>query len=166
MIRPATTEDARAMGLLRRRACRLAYDGLVDPRQLDQAEDLDIWEQRVAAAPEDSLWVYDADGKVAGFVSALPEAQDQPGVGFLQGLYVDPAAQGAGVGTALHHHAIDVMRDSGASEATLWVLADYERGRQFFEKHGWKQEPGIEDNDSSWHAAHYRYRRSLATSGA
>jgi GNAT superfamily N-acetyltransferase len=161
MIRAAKPGDGEAMGLLRRRACRVAYDGVVDPSLLDGQEDVGVWGQRVEAAPEGALWVWEQDGNVAGFAAALPEAPEQPGVGFLQALYVDPVAQGAGVGRALHDKALDVMRDGGAAEATLWVLAENSRGREFFEGLGWKQEPGIEDNDPSWGVLSYRYRRSL-----
>jgi hypothetical protein len=97
MIRAAKPGDGEAMGLLRRRACRVAYDGVVDPSLLDGQEDVGVWGQRVEVAPE----------------------------------------------------------------GALWVLAENSRGREFFEGLGWKQEPGIEDNDPSWGVLSYRYRRSL-----
>lgn len=137
MIRPANASDAREMGLLRRRACRIAYEGIVDPMRLDEPEDLDVWEQRVQGAEPGTLWVFEADGRVAGFAAAVPTAPEQPGVGFIRGLYVDPAAQGAGVGTALHDKVLDALREAGSTAVTTWVLADYERGRRFVEKLGW-----------------------------
>jgi ribosomal protein S18 acetylase RimI-like enzyme len=161
MIRAAEKDDAEAMGLLRRRAVRVAYDGFVNAQQLDEQEDTSVWERRIGAAPEGSVWVWEQDGKVAGFVAALPEAQDQPGVGFLQALYVDPVAQGAGVGRALHDKALERLRDGGVGEATLWVLADNARGRAFFEGLGWEKEPEIEDNDPDFATLSYRYRRAL-----
>jgi GNAT superfamily N-acetyltransferase len=105
--------------------------------------------------------VWDQDGKVSGFVAVVPEAEGQPGVGFLQALYVDPVAQGAGVGSALHDKALERLREQGVSEATLWVLADHEGGRAFFEGKGWQQEPDVADNDPHWGVETFRYRRAV-----
>ena len=136
----------------------MAYEGFVDPGLLDAQEDTGVWSARIEAAPEGSIWVWDQDGKVSGFVAVVPEAEGQPGVGFVQALYVDPVAQGAGVGSALHDRALERLREQGVGEATQWVLADYERGRTFLEKKGWEREPGVQDNDPTWDVECFRYR--------
>jgi GNAT superfamily N-acetyltransferase len=42
-----------------------------------------------------------------------------------------------GVGRALHSRALGVLRESGFTAATLWVLTGNERARAFYAAMGW-----------------------------
>ena len=155
MIRPAVPDDAEAIDRVHVRAWERAYADFIAPdRQMGARpveERIPRWRERIA----DSVirtWVFDVDGFVAGFASA--------GGGELMALYVDPGAQGAGVGTALLAHAEAAMRAEGAAEAQLWVFSANEHGRRFYESRGWTLVEGSEDQ-GDWAAPGVKYRRAL-----
>jgi GNAT superfamily N-acetyltransferase len=127
VIRPATPDDARAIAELHVRAWHRAYGDFLDVDAMPTVEERDAqWRDRVAGT---DVAVWDQDGLVRGVVVVAP--------GELQLLYVDPPAQGAGVGTALHDHALERLREGGETRATLWVFAANGHGRHFWEARGW-----------------------------
>jgi GNAT superfamily N-acetyltransferase len=132
MIRPATRADARAIAQLEVRAWRWAFADLVADGDLPTVEER---EARWAGGPLDRAAVWDQDGQVVGVVDADAAA------GELRGLYVDPAAQGAGIGAALHDHAATALPDG----ATLWVFAGHGQAREFFGARGWRPDGGRRD---------------------
>ena len=62
-------------------------------------------------------------------------AADTAEVGWL---YVSPDRISEGVGSGLLAQAISRAADQGFVEATLWVYADNERARRFYENAGWQ----------------------------
>ena len=68
--------------------------------------------------------MWDQSGTIAGHAALIGDD--------LRLLYVDPIAQGAGVGTALLRHAQRARR-AGSARAS----AENERARAFYEHHGW-----------------------------
>jgi ribosomal protein S18 acetylase RimI-like enzyme len=52
-------------------------------------------------------------------------------------LHVDPGRWGRGLGRALITEARARLASRGFQEACLWVLADNERARRFYEIDGW-----------------------------
>ena len=133
-----------------------AYTDFIPPDRFPDAEHDDDerlarWRERFGH-PEVRTHVFDANGYVAGFCSA--------GGGELWALYVDPPAQGAGVGTLLLDHAESSMREAGTSEAVLWVYAENEPGRAFYEHRGWRLVEGSEQL-GEWAAPHVEYRKRL-----
>jgi len=69
------------------------------------------------------------DGAAVGAVSV--------GRGYLSTLYVLPAYQGRGVGSALHDLALERLRAMGFEQARLWTLEGNASGRRFYERRGW-----------------------------
>ena len=57
--------------------------------------------------------------------------------GWVHSLYVDPAAQGTGVGSLLLAEATRRIGRAGAATAHLWVFRDNAAGRRFYGRHGW-----------------------------
>lgn len=80
------------------------------------------------------------DDTVHGFASFGPSRDDDAtsGTAELWALYTHPDAWCRGVGAALVASAGSELRARGFSRATLWVLADNERARRFYESHGWR----------------------------
>jgi GNAT superfamily N-acetyltransferase len=153
VIRGATRADARAIAELEVRAWRWAYGDIVDDADMpDVAEREARWRER----PIDGALVWEQGGRVVGVVQIGPAAED-PADGLLRGLYVDPAAQGAGVGTALHDHALAELRAAGFAEATLWVFTANGHAREFFAARGWAPD-GARDRSE---APELRYRREI-----
>lgn len=84
--------------------------------------------------PEVEVYVAEVEGVSAGAVSV---GAVSVGKGFLSTLYVLPAYQGGGIGSALHDLAVERLRAQGFHEARLWTLEGNEAGRRFYERRGW-----------------------------
>jgi GNAT superfamily N-acetyltransferase len=154
VIRPATREDAATIAALEVRAWRWAYVDLVAEEHMPTVAER---EARWVREPLDGASVWDQDGRVVAVVQTGAR-DDEPGVGALRGLYVDPAAQGAGIGAALHDHAVAELAAAGHAAATLWVFTANGHAREFYAARGWAPdgERGVWAGVSQ-----LRYRRTL-----
>ena len=162
MIRRATVSDAAAIAPVHLRGRRSGYAAFLPPEFLDAPPEVAAWQERLAGPFRTLVW--DQDGVVAGFVSFGPcEAVDREpeGTGIVMALYVDPPAQGAGVGTALLDAALESMRAEGLSSAVLWVFRENERARRFYARHGWVEEPESEQPHAELGALELRCRVAL-----
>jgi ribosomal protein S18 acetylase RimI-like enzyme len=98
------------------------------------------------------LYEYPVDAIRADWVAALTDSDTETFVAFeddqavgvvsvgrsvLQTLYVMPDFWGRRIGSALHDHALDRLRESDVQEARLWTLTENHRARGFYEKRGW-----------------------------
>lgn len=124
----AAADVAAVSGLLVR-AWRWAYADIVPEEAMPTIESRELmWQARGTGC----AWVAEVAGRVAGVVAIdLHEPE-------LALLYVDPAAQGAGLGAALHDHALTELRTRGHRHAHLWVLRDSGQGRDFYAHRGWR----------------------------
>jgi GNAT superfamily N-acetyltransferase len=148
VIRRATPDDGAAIAAVQARSWRYAYADIVDPERMpDPEQQAPRFAERIADGAE--VYVYDQDGRVAGF-AALDGNE-------LRAIYVDPPAQGAGVGSALLDAAIDGLRAAGHDEAFLWAFEANGLARAFYERHGWELVPGRQERL----APEVRYRREL-----
>jgi ribosomal protein S18 acetylase RimI-like enzyme len=166
VIRPAGPQDAEALAGLQVRAWWRAYADYVDPERFGTVEERAArWREHLAPGARETL-VFDQDGVVAGFASLGParDAGLPPGTGELMAVYVDPPAQGAGVGGALLTAAEARLEALGYAEAVLSVFARNDHARHVYERRGWTLDPGGE-HDDLWAPA-VRYRRALGTSSA
>jgi ribosomal protein S18 acetylase RimI-like enzyme len=150
VIRAATAADAPALASIQARGWRWAYGDFIAPEEMPvEAEREPVFRE---LAQRGAVRVFDQDGTVVGYASV---ADDE-----LTSLYVDPAAQGAGVGTRLLADAVERMRAGGHRRAWLLVYADNGQGRAFYERHGW-QRVGELLGQGRWRAPGYRYERDL-----
>ena len=155
MIRRATPADAPAIAAVQARTWRHAYADIVDPERMPTVEDqAPRWVAHFDAGGEVHVW--DQDGRVVGFATAGPGRHDAR-VGELYAIYVDPPAQGAGVGSALLATAEQSLRDAGHPIAILWTFEANGLARAFYERHGWRADGGQQVHL----APEVRYRRSL-----
>lgn len=155
MIRKALPADAEAVDRVHVRAWERSYGDFIPPARMKGAEPAENrvawWRERIED-PAVATWVFDLDGFVAGFAAA---GRDE-----LMALYVDPGAQGAGVGSALLEHAEEAMREEGSREAELWVYTANGHGRRFYEARGWQLVEGSENQGDSA-APRLCYRKAL-----
>ena len=156
MIRPVAEGDARAIAELEVRAWRWAYVDVVPEEAMITVEDrVARWTGR----PADGAWVAEVEGRVVGVVQVGPDPGD-PATGLIRGLHVEPAAQGAGLGTALYEHAVAQLRAAGFAEAALWVFEANGHARGFYERRGWAPDGATA---TAAEAPELRYRKTLAS---
>jgi GNAT superfamily N-acetyltransferase len=127
VIRRATVADADAIAAVLVRSWRRDYADIVDPQrlaELDVDERAARWRESLAGGHA-LVWVAEEGGRVVGFASVSDD-------GDLRTLYVDPVAQGAGVGTQLLAEA------ERAGARSLEVFAANGHGRRFYEARGWR----------------------------
>jgi len=125
VIRRATPGDAAGIAAVHVRSWRRDYADIVDAQvldELDAEERTEKWRGWLDGH-ETLVWVAEEGSRIVGFAS-LRDAK-------LTTLYVDPVAQGAGVGTRLLAEA----EAAGARE--LEVFEANGHGRHFYEARGW-----------------------------
>lgn len=167
MIRAATPADADAIATVQVRAWRRAYADFLPPEAMehDPAAAHERWRANLAegAAARRTTLVFELDGRIAGYASVGPARGEgsQPGVGELMAVYVDPVAQGAGVGRALMDAAEARLLEQGHGEAVLWVFAANGMARDFYARRGWVLEPDAVNPRLDLWAPAVRYRLAL-----
>ena len=137
-IRGAAPADIPAMHGVR---IDVRENRLSDARQITEAS----YRPYIAAG---SAWVAEVDGVVAGFAALDPIDAS------VWALFVDPAAEGCGIGRALHQAMIDWARQKGIPRLSL-TTDDGSRAARFYERAGWTRvsAPG---------AAEARFEKALA----
>ncbi len=96
----------------------------------------------------ETILVAEDDGHRLGFAAYLPNDN------FLHSLFVDPAAQGKGVGSAL----LQAVQEQFTSTGALKCLTQNQRARAFYEHHGWQVISHGEGDQGSWLLMHYVLR--------
>jgi GNAT superfamily N-acetyltransferase len=86
-----------------------------------------------------TILVLEDGGAVEGF-AAVGSARDEDvaHLGEVYAIYVHPSRWGGGLGRKLIRAAEETLRESGSSEAMLWVLEQNPRARRFYEAGGWR----------------------------
>lgn len=167
-LRRATPDDAEEIAGISVRAWVHAYGDFLDPAVLAERTveaQAQRWRGWLAGAETETV-VAEVGGRIAGYgtVGASRDGDADATVGELGALYVDPPAQGAGLGTRLLADADARLRAAGFSVATLWVFEENGLGRAFYERHGWRPDPdGIGREGADWHGPALRYRIELGS---
>jgi ribosomal protein S18 acetylase RimI-like enzyme len=167
MVRKAIVADARMIAEVHVRSMRAGYAGVLPSDYLRALSVIDrsmSWYERLVngEAPTVAL---DEQGGVAGFAlsSRSPDQDVAADVAELRLFYIEPSVWGRGFGSALWCEESQALRSQGFAFATLWVLADNDRARRFYEHHGFRLEdhPPRAFRDADFVRPQVRYRRSL-----
>ncbi len=145
-VRPAGPSDAAAIAGVRIRSWRAAYRGIVPDAVLDGLDPIReaaIWRERLGSGV--AAWVRVAfvveppvPPRLVGFVTAgSARHAGEDGLGEVWAIYVDPEAQGRGVGRALMDAGMRGLATRGFREAILWVFEANASARGFYERMGW-----------------------------
>ncbi|KAB0681828.1 GNAT family N-acetyltransferase [Aureimonas leprariae] len=133
-IRRATADDLEVLRVLLRDTWHATYDELYGPEEVERLtagwHSIEAMEQRLRR-PEAHFPVAEREGAIVGMGFA---AEEEPGVLFLHQLYVLPAEQRHGVGTALLASAIEAF--PAVDRVRLDVEAANRPAVEFYEKHG------------------------------
>jgi ribosomal protein S18 acetylase RimI-like enzyme len=89
------------------------------------------------------VWVVEIDGEVAGFVSAVADANTH--IGEIHMVAVDPDFQNLGLGTRLTDVATDWLRDGGMAVVLVSTGGDigHAPARRTYEKAGFTPMPAV-----------------------
>ena len=122
-FRPLKTDDLRAISLVHRRACLIAYNFMQWSYSLEEVE---AW-----YSPKFAEWTWtqaalDADA-MAGFIALRDRHVDQ--------LFIDPLYQRSRIGSALLVQALK----SAPGPTTLHVFEANRNARAFYQRHGFSQ---------------------------
>jgi GNAT superfamily N-acetyltransferase len=125
---------------------RWAYPGLLPQRYLD-ALSLERhtahWGAVLRARSSAMTWLAHDERGCCGMASAGPSRSKTPRVGELYTLYVSQRALGKGVGRLLLAYTVAQLKATLHATAILWVLAENERARRFYQREGWKHDGGL-----------------------
>lgn len=170
-LRRAREADARAIAEVHVRTWQQAYRdilpvGYLQALSVEARERYWATELRVLPA-ERRPWLAEAGQDVVGFVSAGPSRDEgmPPSTGEIYALYVLPECWARGVGRSLLLHCERELIQHGYEHATLWLLADNDRARAFYEANGWQPDGAVkQDRIGDREVAELRYRRTLERS--
>jgi ribosomal protein S18 acetylase RimI-like enzyme len=168
VVRPAGVADAEALARVRIASWRGAYREIVPDAVLDgfeHGQDAVRWRERLAE-PGPAWMRVGFTGEppaLAGFVTAGPGRHEgEAGLGEIWAIYVDPAAQGRGVGRALMDAAVRGLAVRGFGGAVLWVFEANSAARSFYEHLGWTPDGAAKAFEIGGAAPiELRYRRRL-----
>lgn len=174
LIRPATADDADAIGAVHVRAWQTGYRGQLPDELLDGLSIADRqrgWRERLEAGliGEQVMLVAEdpVDGHVCGWssIGRLTEEStdlDADEIGQLWAINLEPEAWGRGIGPALLQAATARLGDRGYAAAVLWCLATNTRARRFYEREGWAADGATAVGEKGGVPLHeVRYRRPL-----
>lgn len=164
--RLAREDDAEQIAGLQVAAWRTAYAGILpaaELRGLDTAALAGFWRGRIEAGTTAGahVLVHDDDRRILGFSSFGPARDDdlgqRPDVEELYAFYARPDCWGTGVGRSLMRSTLSVWAERGTRAGYLWVLERNTRGRDFYRKAGWRQDPTAAPSGSGPDALEIRY---------
>jgi ribosomal protein S18 acetylase RimI-like enzyme len=146
-VRPAEPGEAETLARLNLRTALAAYGHIFPPEAPPPTPDelRERWEHWLGPDHANGRRAFVAvaggeggeGGEVVGTVLAGPDADD-PQVGHLARLNVDPDWWGRGIGTRLYDVALASMVAAGFPAATLWVLEANAKARSWYERLGWR----------------------------
>jgi len=148
-IRPAAPGDAAAIAVIHRLSRMRAMPWLAVVHTPD--EDLAFFRDKVLA--NQRVWVAIENDRVLGFAAATD--------GWLNHLYIDPHAQGAGHGGRLLQAATE-----GQAQVRLWTFQRNLRARAFYEGHGFAAERFTDGAGNEEREPDVLYRRDAVTAAS
>ena len=155
VIRPATADDADAMGEVAGRSWEETYRGMIPDAVLDEwiAEVGASWRKALESRPPESparAWLAEVDGRVVGYATTSPGrdqfAEPPAGSGELTNLYLDPDVIGSGLGRSLYEVAVADLAERGFDPLVVWTFRDNGRARGFYERMGL----AVDIDDATW----------------
>ena len=145
-IRPAKPEDAREWCMLGNRVWRAAYRHIFPEEVFLEKENK--LEEKIARfqdwAKNDSesiTSVAECDGKIVGILCGSIRSSYEPfhsDYADLEALYIDPAFQGRGIGTAFRKTFEAWAKENGAAQYVIGVLKENHKARKVYEAWGGK----------------------------
>lgn len=139
VVRLAELSDVPRLAEIHVRSWQAAYREILPKEFLaglsvEQREE--SWTNKLVAG---QTFVVEQHNVVAGFVRVV--ASEDPNLGEVQSIYLDPDYFRRGLGRSLLAAAEERLADMGFQNAILWVFVDNQAARRFYEAMGWRVEP-------------------------
>ena len=141
IIRTAEVPDAAQIARVHVASIREAYAGLVPDdylASLDPETRSTQWAEHLRNGPRDHVrtWVAWSEHRALGFASLGPSRDEDaaPDEQEIYAVYLDPGMWGKGVARDLLRTMLAVC--TPPTPVSLWVLADNQRARHFYRRHG------------------------------
>jgi GNAT superfamily N-acetyltransferase len=164
VIRAQAADDVDAVAAVHVRSTRAAYSGIMPADHLAALDPAVFAERRrtVQAQPGRHTVVAERDGRIVGFASCGPD-REEPALGELYAIYVDPESWGTDAGRMLFAAVRDFLHSRRYREMRLWVLAANDRARRFYERAGMTTDgvPATHRAGAGVELPKLRYRRPL-----
>jgi RimJ/RimL family protein N-acetyltransferase len=163
-LRLVTSEDAEELADLQIAAWRAAFMPLMPADfEIPAREHFLLMGERSLQAEGVHRTVAVTSHHLVGLCTDGPSRDDDapPEVGEIRALYVHPDHWREGVGAALAENALDQLRGSHFSEATLWSFRDNARANAFYERLGFRPDGSSRQRDQLGRATEVRLRRAL-----
>lgn len=134
-------EDAPRLAEIRRTAWRHAYWGILPPKlllRLTEGHDEDWWRRRIGARRQ--ALVIELGDEIQGYAWIGPYRGPAQGpTGEIYELYLDPSAQGTGLGRRLFDAAREQLVRAGLDRLVVRSLAQNEVGCRFYRALGGRE---------------------------
>jgi GNAT superfamily N-acetyltransferase len=144
-LRDAGPGDLDAVAALFLRCWRESYASVLPVKVIevfDESSARELWRGPLVTPRPGTRGVVALDGDRVVGIARMGRDPDDPVVGHVFSLYVDPSVQGSGVGGRLLAEADRWLAAEGHSEATLWVFEANTLARTFYAHHGWLPDGG------------------------
>jgi ribosomal protein S18 acetylase RimI-like enzyme len=155
VLRLATVADAPAMAALHLVAWRGAYRDLAPAKAwetLDEAVRRERWTRTLSQPPaRQAVLIAELDGAMVGFGAAVAPTEAVFGDrGEVRHLYVDPAAQGRGIGRRLMAALADQIAGWGYGGLALAVVEGNDGAMAFYRRLGGREAGRFTDPGPIW----------------
>lgn len=144
LIRPAVLADSEGIAHVHTASWQSAYRGLLPDAWLDALrwEDRKVrWDAILSSETRGKVFVaVSQENEILGFASigaSRDEDEEQEKVHELYAIYLQPERWGKGIGHALLNAVMSEVPET-AIRMELWVLEDNKRGRDFYERQGFR----------------------------
>ncbi|PSP94693.1 GNAT family N-acetyltransferase [Halobacteriales archaeon QS_4_62_28] len=137
VIRPASDGDVAGIQRVARTTWHATYDDILGSQTVDAQVNEWYADDVITGSIDDDRTVYlvaTVDERVTGYASAGPT--DDADAATLHAIYVLPDHWDDGIGSRLFEAVLKRLQERGFDQLRIYVLAENDRGRQFYERHG------------------------------
>ena len=137
MIRHAKPEDAKVIHDVALKSWKDTYSQILSVETIEMV--IDKWYSLDDLREQTShpiFYVAEEEDEVVGFV----HASVSEGKATLHRIYLDPKYQGQGIGSRLYITAENDIKDAEAVKIELEVLANNQKGNNFYQKQGFEEQ--------------------------
>lgn len=156
-------DDRDAISKIYEESWKFAYKGLIPQEYLDSIPEGN-WAKAVDTPEWNTLLMLDGEQIVGTTSYCYSRFEDWKDYGEIISIYFLPAYMGKGYGRALLQEAVDRLAEMGCTDILLWVLAENERAKRFYEKNGFAESGAyLDDNIGGKALKEVQYVRHVET---